>query len=328
MKAGLTIEDTATEVARQDQMKQDYIFSTRRLEMVSYDTGLVLRLLDDHGVDFAEPLDLNDIAHRQIGAYLSIPAKYYDRMLNSNPKLLARNVNSWFRREPTLRMVRSLDGVTRAFLSNSYRRIDHLPVTQAVLPVVGEIRDVQFISSQITDSKMYLKVLNPHLEAEVSHGDSIQAGIMVSNSEVGQGRANIIDTNRMLLNERTLSSDDCAFLQNIQQTVRDAVVDETWFQRVTQLLRDAADATMSTQDVPGVVSQASREFGITEAERGGVLNHLTASNDFTLYGLSNAVACQSQDVESYDRATDLEGIGFEMLTMSRQQWDRINQTAA
>lgn len=358
MKAGLTIEATATEVVRQDQAKQDYIFSTTRLEMVSYDTGLVLRLLDENGVDFAEPLDLNDVAHRQLGAYLNIPAKYYDRMLHSNPGLLAKNVNSWFQREPAPRMVRSLDGVTRAFLSNSYRRIDHLPVTQAVLPVVGEIRDVQFISSQVTDCKMYLKVLNPHLEAEVSHGDSIQAGIVVSNSEVGlgsfcvtpmiyrlrsqcgflitdsqirkihKGRANIIDTNRMLRNERTLSPDDCTFLQSIQQTVRDAAVDEVWFRRVTQILRDAAGARMSTQDVPSVVSHASREFGITEAESSGVLNHLAESSDFTLYGLSNAVARQSQDVESYDRSTDLEGISYEMLTMTRQQWDRINQTAA
>lgn len=358
MKAGLTIEDTAAEIVRQDQVKQDYIFDTSRLEMIAYGTSLVLRLLDESGVDFAEPLDLNEIAHRQIGSYLSIPAKYYDRMLHNNPELLARNVNSWFQRESAPRMVRSLDGVTRAFLSNSYRRIDHLPITQAVLPVVGEIQDVRFISSQITDSKIYLKVLNPHIEAEVSNGDSIQTGIVVSNSEVGQGsfcvtpmiyrqqsqcgflitdsqirkihrgRANIIDTNRMLLNERTLSSDDSAFLQDIQRTVRETAVDETWFQRVTQLLRDAAGASMSTQDISGVVSQASREFGITEAERGGVLNHLTASNDFTLYGLSNAVTRQSQDVESYDRATDLEGIGYELLTMTRQQWDRINQTAA
>ena len=255
-------------------------------------------------------------------------------------------------------MVRTLDGVTRAFLSNSYRRIDHLPVTQAVLPVVGEIQDVEFVSSQVTNTRMYLKVLNPHMEAEVTPGDSIQAGIVISNSEVGQGafcvspmiyrqrshcgflitdaqirkihkgRANVIDANHLLLSERTLSSYDCTFLQNIQQTVRDAAVDEVWFQRVVQRLRDAVGARMSTQDIPGVVSHASNEFGITETESTGVLNHLMEGSDFTLYGLSNAVARQSQDVESYDRATDLEGIGYEMLTMSSQQWDRINQPAA
>lgn len=358
MREESAIETTAAEIVRQDQVKQDFIFSTSRLEMVAYDTGIILRLLDDHGIDFAEPLDLNEIAHRQIGTYLGIPAKYYDRMRQSNPQLLAENVNSWFRRDPTPRMVRTLDGVTRAFLSNSYRRIDHLPITQAVVPVVGEIRDVQFIASQVTSAKMYLKVLNPHLEAEISPGDGIQAGIAISNSEVGQGAfcvqpmiyrqrsrscflvtdgqirkihkgsANTINTNLLLPNERTLSYSDRTFLQNIQQTVRTASADETWFQRVTEALREASNAAMDTRDIPEVVGHASHEFGITEAERGGVLQHLMDSSDFSLYGLANAVTLQSQDAVDYDRATDLEGIGYEMLTMPRQLWERINQPAA
>ena len=48
----------------------------------------------------------------------------------------------------------------------------------------------------------------------------------------------------------------------------------------------------------------------------------------TLYGLSNAVTRFSQDVDSYDRATALEGIGYNILSMPRQQWNRINQMAA
>ena len=37
---------------------------------------------------------------------------------------------------------------------------------------------------------------------------------------------------------------------------------------------------------------------------------------------------QSQDSESYERATGLEGISYQMLTMPRRQWERINQIAA
>ena len=50
--------------------------------------------------------------------------------------------------------------------------------------------------------------------------------------------------------------------------------------------------------------------------------------DLTLYGLSNAITRHSQDVESYDRATELESIGYNVLSMPLRQWNRINQMAA
>ena len=48
-------------------------------------------------------------------------------------------------------------------------------------------------------------------------------------------------------------------------------------------------------------------------------------HDYTLYGLSNAVTRHSQDVADYDRATDLETVGYEILGMDRKQWYRLNQ---
>ena len=113
----------------------------------------------------------------------------------------------------------------------------------------------------------------------------------------------------------------------IQDTVR-AVVDEVRFTRVVNLMKDAKDARMNTADVPGVVKLVSRDFHITEEESSGVLQRLIEGNDLTLYGLSNAVTRHSQDVEDYDRATALEGIGYNILSMPARQWSRINQMAA
>lgn len=75
-------------------------------------------MLDNSGIDRIEPLDIGDYAHRQIGAYLNIPAKYYSRMLDEYPKLLTENVNGWFSRADAQRMLRVLDGRMRAFVSN------------------------------------------------------------------------------------------------------------------------------------------------------------------------------------------------------------------
>ena len=357
MKSGLSIEEIGTEILRQSQAKADYAVDTRRLQMEAYDTDLVMRVMDDSAVDLLEPLDISQIAHRQIGTHLNIPVKYYDKMRSENPGLLAHNVNDWFAKEPAQRMLRTLDGSARAFLSNRYRRIDHLEILQAILPIIGEMPEARFESCEITDSRLYIKAVNPRLQAEVARGDIVQAGIMISNSETGQGavciqplvfrlvclngmivndaktrrnhvgRANASDENFLLYTDKTLRADDRAFLLKVQDTVRVAV-DEAKFNLVVDKMREASGAQMNTSDIPAVVKLASKDFGLSESEGDGVMNHLIAEHDYTLYGLANAVTRQSQDVESYDRATELEGIGYDILSMEHTRWQRINQVAA
>ena len=46
------------------------------------------------------------------------------------------------------------------------------------------------------------------------------------------------------------------------------------------------------------------------------------------YGLANAVTRQAQDVESYDRSTDMEATGYSLLTISPALWRQINREAA
>ena len=160
MKSGLTIVEMAQQIERQSKLKQDYLLDTRRLQVEPFGSQLYLHTFDDHDDPLVEPLEINQIAHRQIGTHLKIPAAYYDRMLSDYPELLAENVNSWFQREPTQRMVRTLDGTVRAFLSNRYRRIDNLDIAEIVLPVIQQMEDAYFESCQITDSRMYIKVVN------------------------------------------------------------------------------------------------------------------------------------------------------------------------
>ena len=357
MKSGVSLQQMLTEVKRQSESKEDYLIAPNRLRMESYGKEMFLHLSDDSGTELIEPMTITGIAHRQIGTHLKIPAAYYDRMLSDYPELLAENVNSWFQREPTQRMVRTLDGTVRAFLSNRYRRIDNLDIAEIVLPVIQQMEDAYFESCQITDSRMYIKVVNKRLEAEVVPGDIVQSGVIISNSEVGLGSVNIqplvyrlvcsngmvvndaqtrrthigrvneADENFQLFSQETLAADDHAFAMKIKDTVM-AAVDETRFTRVVGMMREATTVQMNTTDIPGVVRLASKDFNITEEESTGVLQRLIEGKDLTLYGLSNAVTRFSQDVDSYDRATALEGIGYNILSMPRQQWNRINQMAA
>lgn len=356
MKSGLTLNELAAELTRQQRAKADYLVPTQNLSMGTFGSNLFLQMTDGNGGGELEPLEIGQIAHRQIATYLGIPAKYYEKMLGEAPELLAYNTNHWFQHEPETRMVRTMDGVTRAFLSNRYRRIDNYEVASAVLPIIGEMVDAQIESCQITESRMYIKVVNPRLQSEVVPGDIVQAGIAITNSEVGQGAFSVqplvyrlvcsngmtvndaamrrnhvgrtaeVEENFLIYRDETLAADDKAFLMKIQDTVRTAV-DEVAFEQVVGMMRRAKNADMNTADVPGVIKLASRDFGITDGESGGILQHLLEGNDLTLYGLANAVTRYSQDVESYDRASGLEAIGYNVLSMSAHQWNRINQAA-
>lgn len=356
MKAGLSLQELALELHRQNEAKADYLVDTKSIRLDAYDSDVYLQMHDNESVPL-EPLDVNSIAHQQIATYAGIPAVYYRRMLEEHPALLAHNVNEWLQRKGAQRMLRTMGGTARAFLSNRYRRIDNMEIAEIVLPELQKLEGAVFESCQITQSRMYIKVVNPRLQAEVSPGDIVQSGIIISNSEVGQGSVciqplvfRLVCSNGMVINDAqtkkyhlgqasstdgnmeiysndTLAAIDTAFIKQMRDTVA-AAVDQARFAKVIDQMRTAQETAMNTQDIPNLIQLTGKEFGITEIERSGVLQHLIEGKDLSLYGLSNAVTRYSQDVESYDRATELEGIGYKILTMPARTWKNINQAAA
>lgn len=356
MKAGLSIQALAKEIQRQKDASADYLVNTASLQMEAWDSTPMLHLRDDEGVELVEPLEIQTTAHRQLGTYLNIPQKYYDRMLQEDTGLLAHNVNRWLQREPEQRMIRTIDGRARAFLSNRYRRIDNVDIAKVTLPLIGEMSDARFESCQVTEDYMYIKVVNPRLTSEVVPGDIVQAGVVISNSETGQGavciqpliyrlvcsngmvvndaqtrrnhigRVNTTEENVLVYSQETLVLEDKAFISKIQDTVR-AAVDEARFSRVVDTMRSSKEKRLNIANIPKVVKMASSSFGITDPESEGVFQHLIQDADYTLYGLANAVTRYSQDVESYDRASKLEEIGYSVMTMPSDMFRRINQVA-
>lgn len=132
MKSGVSLQQMLTEVKRQSESKEDYLIAPNRLRMESYGKEMFLHLSDDSGTELIEPMTITGIAHRQIGTHLRIPAAYYDRMREERPDLLAYNANTWFKQENSQRMLRTLDGSARAYLSNRYRRIDNIDIAGGV----------------------------------------------------------------------------------------------------------------------------------------------------------------------------------------------------
>lgn len=354
MKTGCTIQEMGQEIIRQSQAKVDYLVNTNRIVMEDWGKQPMLHLRGDDGLDLLEPLEIQQTAHRQLGTYLGIPQKYYDRMLTDDIGLLAYNVNRWLQCEPEQRMIRTIDGRARAFLSNRYQRIDNLDIARVTLPIIADIPDARYVSCQLTEDYLYIKVVSPRLVAEVTPGDIVQGGVLISNSETGLGAVNVqpliyrlVCSNGMVVNDakarrrhvgraetteenfqiysqETLAADDKAFVLKLQDTVRAAVTEARFAQAVNKM-RESKEVKLNTVELPAVVKLASSRFGITEDESKGVFQRLIEDADYTLFGLANAVTRHSQDVESYDRATKLEEIGYSVMTMSPMLFHAINQ---
>ena len=353
MKEGKTLQELAAELERQQLAKKDLIVSTGVLSMDSRDDGGIA--LNVMGGQVIQHYDVGEIAHRQIGQFLKIPATYYDRMRREYPQLLTLNANGWFAKMPQAkRMLRTLDGTARALLSDRYRRIDNFEVASAVLPIISRMEGAGVESCELTDSRMYLKVVNPRVTAEIKKGDIVQAGVLISNSEVGMGsvtvspliyrlvcsngmiaedgklrkyhvgRANESREDFSIYHNETIEADDKAFLMKLEDSVK-AAVDQARFAAIVDKLRESTEATFQPQQVQQVVELASKEYGFTDSESSGILGHLAAGGDLSLYGLANAVTRQAQDVASYDRSTELEATGYRIITMAPSLWRSLTK---
>lgn len=273
MKYGRSLQELAIELDRQAKVKKDYVATAGAMQMTAVNENFDLVIGNT-------PFQLNENAHRQLGLQLKIPAPYYERMRAENPGLLMANVNGWFQQSPdTRRMVRTLDGTARAILSDRYRRIDNYEVAQTVLPIISEMQGARIESCELTDTRMYIKVVNERIRTEVVPGDIVQAGILISNSEVGMGSVpvkpliyRLVCTNGMvadvgvgkrhvgrinesvdgdfgIFRDETIEADDRAFLMKIEDTVR-AAVDEARFNALVQKLRDAKEAPILPAAAP------------------------------------------------------------------------------
>ena len=330
------------ELQRQRLNRQDFLADTRSLEVESTSYGSTLHLsLEGKTYGFG----IGELAHQQIAARLNIPFRYYQKMQSEVPDLLDQNINTWLDQKPERRMIRVLDGKVRAFLSDRYRRLDNLELCAAVLPMIQEMQGAQIESCEVTPSHLYLKVVNRRVKAEVRVGDVVQAGFVVSNSEVGLGSLRVEplvfrlvcknglickdlaqkkyhvgrqvnssdDSAYELYSEETLAQDDKAFFMKVQDVVR-AAVDEAKFVLTVDKLREATQIPLKHEPVKAVKLLADK-FQLTENERGDILRQLFMGADNSRYGLVNAVTAASKIAKTYERATDLERIGGEILSM-------------
>lgn len=359
MKSELTLVEFAQELDRQKHAKRDYLATETDLEAhtVADDGGTRTVVLD---IDQVGEHTLTPHAHGQIGTHLGIPKRYYAKMLQEAPDLLCTNLNHWLHQHQTnQRMVRTLDGAVRGFLSNSYRPLDHFDFAEAAFREIHEIGKITVESSAITDTRMYIKAVSHRMKGEVRKGDIVKWGIALSNSEVGAGKLRIdplvyrlVCTNgavarehvgtysrrhvgskvlsnldvSQLLSDEAREADNKAFWLATRDIIK-GIFDWDTFQTVLETWRAAATREIVV-DVPKVVEVTLKHHKLPDTMHGSILDHLIRDGDLSQYGLGNALTRYSQDLESYETATQLEEIGAEvMMAMDEGSWSRLTDLA-
>ena len=359
MKTGKTLVELATEIERQRETRVDFVAPTHRIRMFPVAADVALDL-------GKQTFGVNTIAHRQIGDYTGIPAKYYDRMRADAPHLLADNVNHWMRAESDNRMVRTLDNRVRAFLSDRFRTLENSDLAEAVLPVLADL-DVEIISAEITERRLYIKAVDKRINRDIPAGrrmgdgshtifDTCSPALIIGNSEVGcgalsvetgvwtrgctnlaifkqrsmrkyhvGGRHEITENMVNLLSDRTRALSDAAVWAQVGDVVKGAF-DQARFDASMDDVQGMTDQKIEG-DVIKVVDLASRHFGVTESEKQSVLRHLIEGGDLTRYGLFNAITRTAEDLMDYDRATDFERMGGEIIELPANDWRRIAEAA-
>lgn len=349
----LLLEDFAAELLRQQQAKVDYVADTRRIGFHCEEPGQAFVTID--GSHEAGGFAVLKKAHEQFASRLKIPRAYYERMLAEAPTLLQRNVRHWLLENPEPRMFRTLDGDLRAVLSDRYRRLDTFDLMEHLLPEFSTIDGLSVHVASLTPERAYIRAILPSLSAEIRVGDVVQAGVEISNSEVGSGALQVrpylwrlwclngmvrpvalrkyhigrrIEESEeayAIFRDETMRQDDKAVFMKAADLVR-ACLTEATFEQIVGDLRGAANSEPIQNPVAATKVLANR-LGLNETEEGSFLHHLATGGDLTRWGAVNALTAAAKSAPTFDRLVEMEALGGALASAPENEWALVAAAA-
>jgi len=334
--------DLAAELERQKEASMDVIVHPRQtFAQPNIDqTDVQLNFVVPESGREMEVMDMTDWAHSQVASKLDIPLKYYRRMREHSPELLARNINQWMPEKDSKSklLLRTLDNKVRAVLSDRYRILDNHDL---LLSCLEEFKNMgaELHRADLTESHMYIKAIVPHTREEITQGDTVIPGVVIQNSEVGAGAFKVtpfmlreVCTNGMI-GESAIAKihlgrkQDTGVVQFSQETrmaesqtlwlqVRDIIhgtFDPVTFKQWVQQVRMGTEVEI--QNPIYAVDNVIESFGINDSLKEDLLNHFSREGDMTQWGLANAVTRTARDLDDPDQVVELEAIGGQVAVM-------------
>jgi hypothetical protein len=250
-------------------------------------------------------------------------------------------------------MIRTLSGSTRAFLSNRYQRIENEEIAAVALHILLGDKNLQVVSAEVTERRLYIQATTSRVVGEVKNGDVVQAGVIISNSEVGQGSVSVqrvifrlvclnglilpdnkyranhtgarLDNNEALWKDDTRQAEDKAVLLKVRDMVQSAM-EEAPFQVNLDKMRETTGQRITGNPVKAI-EVLSNKLGVTETEQGGILRALIEGGDLSRWGVLNAVTAQAHVANDYDRSVEFEAMGAKILDLPQSEWSVVAEAA-
>lgn len=349
---GITFDELYNRLEMERPTRVDAILSTDKhvtATVVDDEVKLFFMTPDIPEIDGRESR-MTPYMHRQIADRTGIDWKYYDRMRAQQPHLLVRNLETWWLAEPDRRLVRALQPATiengrlsvgeltgRAWLSDRYRTLDNYEFVMSVLKEAGK-HDAEILSCHLDDERVYMKLVAHHKTVAIKKGDIIEAGIIVKNSEVGDGRVTVQPyANRLvcmnglvrpekygqvhlgaandfgILQQDTLEQENKSIWMQVRDWVS-AVFSGNFLEKTAAEYRGAQRLKVE-EPARKAVANVVRNLGLTGADGQNILERYLRGNNETMFGMVNAVTLYAHEgANSYRRQVELETFAGNLLT--------------
>lgn len=302
-------------------------------------------------------------ARTQMASHLGIPTTWAGEMADKHGDLFAANFNYLLRKQAsTPQMLRLFDHTDlteptlRAFLSPRYRRMDNGDLfDQALAPLLDKRHDLQVTTADVTNTRMFVRIVTPQLHREIKKGDIVQGGIEISNSEVGLGKLRVspfvwrlVCLNGAKINEMskfgrvhlgrdvsdgtliqalykadTLKLEDELLWRQVRDVAEAALQPETFDAVTSRMIEGTARVIPNEVPVSDVAAALADITSLSESEYGRFKDNLFRGSDQSQWGVGNAITALAYDTNDYNRAADLEGVGGDVLTWDAAQWNAL-----
>jgi hypothetical protein len=234
----------------------------------------------------------------------------------------------------------------RAWVSSSYRPLDNLDFVTTVLEEADK-HGARILSCHLDDERVYLKMVSAAMAAEVKGHGIMEAGVIVRNSEVGDGMVVVQPyflqqwcTNGAVREEKfgqrhvgekqehgVLQHDTLAAKAvSVWLEVRDWVRAAFQGKFLEMQLRDLAKAEATPVEVKAQLAVANvvREFSLGGSDGAAILERYLRANSDTQFGLANALTHYAHSGGlDYRRQVELEAYGGRMLATPAGQFQHM-----
>jgi len=196
------LQNLLKRVQDESARSRDFLAPTHDLQKSTSEDGKPVVIMEASKGVPTQQFDVNDVAFGQISAHAGIDVRTARRLQDQVPAEFDSVINALWRKEPSIRMLRTHDhtegasgtnGKLRAFVSDKFKTFDNVHLLQSTLPQLMESEaQWKVVSASVTERALYLRLRSMiQTGTGAAVGDLMANGIGLSNSEVGAGSISV-----------------------------------------------------------------------------------------------------------------------------------------